>query len=644
MIESLTAAGFAACLACASLAQAAPPLPNLPLAPTSGQILAPTQPRVLVNQVGYDRLGEKRAIVQGFAGDRFMGFKVVDATTGAVVLRGVPKPAGVVPHWQDWHYWTLDFSALDKPGLYRVEADGTRNVASFPFWIANDVLKRYTLSDVIYYFKGQRVSGAFERADAHLPRPGGTGTVDLSGGWYDATGDYGIHLAQTFVGAPAFTNQDVSFAVWSLASAWRNLDARHDQNFAQYLRRLLDEATFGADFLVRDHVPGGSFYLGVSAPGVLKLAADRRVSLNTGAHFGVKTNPEATNLPMYHPPAPQPAALKPVNYEAGFRSGGGLAIAALATASTLPGHGEFTAKQYLATAEAAYRFLAAHNAEVLEDGKPDIVDDFAALMATTELYRATRDATYRRAADAWGRQLMARLTVHQGFSGYWSDGSDKRPFFSASDAGLPVVALVDYAGIANPEARTATLKAIRRSLDFELTTTADVNNPFGYARQWVTLPGGKLATRFFMPHDTAVAPWWQGENARLGSLAAAARAAAPLFADDAAFQQQLRAYADDQLNWILGLNPYDTSMLMGAGVTPRNGQYLFFNSWEYTSAPGGIVNGMTSARGSADDTGIAFNLGYATTHVDDDWRWTEQWVPHDAWFLYAVSLPQHGMP
>jgi hypothetical protein len=24
---------------------------------------------------------------------------------------------------------------------------------------------------------------------------------------------------------------------------------------------------------------------------------------------------------------------------------------------------------------------------------------------------------------------------------------------------------------------------------------------------------------------------------------------------------------------------------------------------------------------------------------DDDWRWTEQWLPHDAWYLYAVSLP-----
>lgn len=57
--------------------------------------------------------------MQGFADDGFTAFKVVDADTGAVVLTGVPKAAGVVPYWQDWHYWTIDFSAVEGPALYR---------------------------------------------------------------------------------------------------------------------------------------------------------------------------------------------------------------------------------------------------------------------------------------------------------------------------------------------------------------------------------------------------------------------------------------------------------------------------------------------------------------------------------------------
>jgi hypothetical protein len=39
------------------------------------------------------------------------------------------------------------------------------------------------------------------------------------------------------------------------------------------------------------------------------------------------------------------------------------------------------------------------------------------------------------------------------------------------------------------------------------------------------------------------------------------------------------------------------------------------------------------------EDGIAFNQGSAQTGKDDDWRWTEEWLPHAARHLYAVSLP-----
>ena len=53
-------------------------------------------------------------------------------------------------------------------------------------------------------------------------------------------------------------------------------------------------------------------------------------------------------------------------------------------------------------------------------------------------------------------------------------------------------------------------------------------------------------------------------------MAAAARLAIPLFAadrpnGDAKFTDSLETFALDQLNWVLGLNPYDASMLQGTG-------------------------------------------------------------------------------
>jgi hypothetical protein len=606
---------------------AASPCCGIMVAPSTAlaaQVSAPQRPLVLVDQVGYATSAPKRAIVQGADNDRFKAFAIVDERTGMTVLRGVPQAAGQVDHWHDWRYWTVDFSALETPGRYRIEVTGSADVSSFPFRVADDVLERYTLSNVIYYFKGQRVSGDFDRADARMknPDPAGPAYVDLHGGWLAATGDYGVHLAEG-------NHQEVSLVAWTLVATLRNLEATHDPNFSQYQRRLLDEATYGADFLVRMHVPDGSFYQGISAPGRGKLAKDRLIE-PTNVRQVIKTTPGSAGSAETGKP------VWPRDYEASFGTGGGLAIAALAAASTLPEHGDYSSKRYLEVAEQAYRFLEHHDREVLDDGKPDIVDDFCALLAATELYRATRDEAWRRQANAWADRLMARLTKHDGHRDYWRAGNGDAPFFNATDDGMPVVALAEYATIATPARKLQARDAIRRSMAFQLRITADVNNPFGYARELVQLKDGQSVVKFFFPHGAA-GTWWQGEDARLASLAAAARVAVPLFADDPTFQAQLRDYAWNQLHWILGRNPYDTCMLIGSGH--RNIQYMFFDSWEYTSAPGAIINGITAGLHGEDD-GIAFDLGYAQTGKDDDWRWSEQWLPHAAWYMYAVSLPR----
>lgn len=585
--------------------------------------MAPQHPSVLVDQVGYDTAAPKHAIVQGYGGDRFTHFEVVDVRTGRTVLQGKPQIAGQVDHWNDWRYRTIDFSSLDTPGTYRLDVDGKTNTFSFPFRVADDVLERYTLSNVIYYFKGQRVTGDFDRADAHLknPDPDGPAYVDLRGGWLAATGDYGVHLAEG-------NHQEVSLVAWSLIATLRNLEAAHNPNFAQYQRRLLDEATYGADFLVRTHVPGGSFYESIGAPGRLKLAKDRLID-PTNYRQVIKTTPGSADS------AEQGKAEWPRDYEAGFRNGGGMAIAALAAASTLPGHGIFSSQRYLQTAEDAFRFLDQHNRELLGDGTEDIVDDYCALLAATELYRASHDEAFRAVADVRADRLIAHLATLGDHYDYWRAGSGADPFFNATDDGMPVVALAEYASIAMPARKDEVRDAIRRSMAFQLRVTSDTNNPFGYARELVRLKDGTIAAKFFFPHGAA-GTWWQGEDARLASLAAAARVAAPMFADDPAFQSRLQDYAWNQLHWILGRNPYDTSMLIGSGH--RNIQYMFFDSWEYTNAPGAIINGITSGF-DAEDDGIAFDLGYAQTGKDDDWRWGEQWLPHAAWYMYAISLP-----
>lgn len=588
---------------------------------------APAQVRVLVDQVGYETRAPKQAVIEGTKTDHPRQFTLIDADTGKTVFHADLQPSGAVDAWGKWVFWTADFSSLQKSGHYVAETstdDG--QIRSCEFEIEDNLLERSTLSNVVYYFKGQRSSGLIDSVDRHLPLPEGKGFIDAHGGWYDATGDYGIHLSHQNL-TSYFNPQQVPLVAWSLLESYLTLEARHDDNFSEYERRLLDEGLYGADFLVRIKRPGGSFYESISAPGKDKLPQDRVIG-NPNWRTQIKTSASGSTEQIS-------AATGAHAYEASFRAGGGMAIATLALAGTMPEQGDFPRSTYIRTAEEAFLFLNAHNAELLNDGKENMLDDYCALMAATELYRATKNQTYRDAADKRADRLMARLTTYGQFRDYWRADDGKRPFFHPSDAGLPVISLLEYMQIASADQQERGRKTVERSLRFELSVTSEVNNPFGYARQLVRMGNGQVRTAYFFPHDTEAAPWWQGEDARLASLAAAARMAAPLFASDQAFHTQLEDYAWNQLHWILGRNPFDASLLNGSGH--GNAPYMFFGSYKYTSAPGSIVNGITAALDNED--GIAFNEGYAVTGKDDDWRWTEQWLPHDAWYLYAVSLP-----
>ena len=585
--------------------------------------------KVLVNHLGCERDGPKRAVILGRASDEVTEFKVIDDSTGRSVYSGPAIKAGPVDQWKDWFFWTGDFSSVRAEGTYVVECATSRGRArSFPFQIQRGLLEKNTLSSVIYYFKGQRCSGLLDKADRHLRLEGLTDTRDVHGGWYDATGDYGKHI-----GGLSFSTylnmQPLPVAAWSLFKSYQELDRRGDPSFRQFKRRLLDEAMFGADFLARMKNPGGSFYRSVDAPGPEKRPEDRRIG-KEGAGFAIKTVETKNNFII----GDTNTIAGRFPHEAGYRSGAGAAIAALALAGGFPVSGEFSNAVYLKTAEDAFAFLEENNVRLDNDGRENIVDDYCALLAAVELFKATGTEKYRAAADARARNLMGRLVSSGPYSNYWRADEGDRPFFHAVDAGMPVISLLGYYDIASETTRPKVLETVRKSMEFELAVTREVANPFGYARQLVQSTNGLRRSAFFFPHDTETAPWWQGENARLSSMAAAARLAAKYFKADPAFGNQLQDYAWNQLNWILGLNPYDCCMLHGSGR--NNISYMFFESYEYNNAPGGICNGITGGRSNPDD--IDFNAGFAVTGKDEDWRWSEQWLPHAAWYLYAVSL------
>jgi len=178
--------------------------------------------------------------------------------------------------------------------------------------------------------------------------------------------------------------------------------------------------------------------------------------------------------------------------------------------------------------------------------------------------------------------------------------------------------------------RNKALATIKRSLDYNLAVTHEVINPFGYPRQSF-LYKGKVQNGFFIPHENESGWWWQGEDARLGSLAAAMLVGGRLvYPGDGPLgvKPELARYASDLVSWVLGANPYNICMMYGYG---ENNVPYMASMYGHGSGKGGISNGISGKEG--DGAGIEFKV----EDNGNEWRWSEQWIPHSSWFLQAVT-------
>ncbi|ANP65680.1 glycoside hydrolase family 9 protein [Vibrio sp. Vb1554] len=564
---------------------------------------------LLTNHIGYERLGPKKAIIQTEQ-PHLSSYtaQLICATSEQTVATFAVEEQGKVANWHQGYFYLIDFSSFTTSGDYFLQVEDTR---SSSFIVGEHILLDQTLSDVIHYFKSQRCGGIFDQQDRQLPVLNSNKKVDVHGGWYDASGDVSKYLSHLSY-ANYLNPQQTPMVVWNILKGVSLLEGSED--ITAFTRtRLIEEALFGADFLVRMQNEKGFFYMTVFDKWSKDTAQREICAYET--QLGHKFD----------------------DYQAGFRQGGGVAIAALAAASRLSVHGEYDQQKYRNAAENGYWHLKEHNTQYLNDGEENIIDEYCALLACVELFKATKETRYLEESRLWAQRLVARQMSDEQIQHFWSANQNgSRPYFHAAEAGLPVIALCEYLLIEDDSARAESVKRIvNLACEFETTISNKVINPFGYPRQYVKGVNESKREAFFVAHNNESGYWWQGENARLGSLATMAYLAQPHIASQDV-QQQLSVFAQDALNWIVGLNPYDMCMLDGHG---RNNpdylpQYGFFN------AKGGVCNGITG--GFEDEEDIAFNPPAQKEDVLQNWRWGEQWIPHGAWYLLAImSQAQH---
>ena len=323
----------------------------------TGVIARPYSLRALVNQAGYDMGMPKRFTAQlNFPADTVQ-FELV-GEDGTVAYAAPMEARGRITgaYGNDWgaNFWRGDFTAVDKPGRYRIRltASGVTDL-SWPFEIGRDTLWEKTARPAYRFFYYQRCGfevPGFHKA-CHLDdstNPEHTQQFNVAGGWHDA-GDYNkYHNAPYAVAlARAYVNQKPRFDVQD-----------NDHNGAS---DMLDEVLWGGEHVCRMILPDGS------VPG----------GITSGYGFWGPPELETDNKPLTgdERPLTPPAS--------GGDPGAHLnAVAKIARVAPNPA-------PYIEAAERSLKWL--------QDKKGNLPAQFA---AAVDLYLATKDDKYAQLAKA----------------------------------------------------------------------------------------------------------------------------------------------------------------------------------------------------------------------------------------------------
>jgi endoglucanase len=207
---------------------------------------------IRINQMGYAAHGVKVAVLGAKVKVAITSFEIVDITTTKVVFKGkVSDDFG--SYGPFIHTYRLDFSAFQQTGDFRIRAG---NVVSPDFSISDQAYSG-AANFALHYMRQQRSGyNPFLKDSCHTkdgytiygPMPDGT-FVDVSGGWHDAT-DY-LQYATTSANATyhllaAYRDFRSVFSDRHLANGLNGKNGRAD---------VLDEAEWGLQWLLKMH-PG----------------------------------------------------------------------------------------------------------------------------------------------------------------------------------------------------------------------------------------------------------------------------------------------------------------------------------------------------------------------------------------------------
>jgi hypothetical protein len=540
---------------------------------------------VLVSQGGYLQNGMKKAVINCLAYQNLTIFYLKNDFGGYVYSSNLYY-WGYYDKWKAY-YWIADFTDFQVEGNYSavVPCEGG-SAESFRFPISNSIyMDLLQMAQEWFYYQrcGYEVLGWHDAC--HLDDGDREGSwANATGGWHDA-GDYNKYVYSTVL------------AVFALETLYEDYHPLWDE-YGSAEPDTIEEAQWGMDWLLKMLTPEGylwaAIFSGYTYWGIPQLETDNIPG--TGDERPFRT--EATFA-------------GDVAWAEAFFSAAAAKLAYLEKSEDPDYADMLTQKAELAFNAFSLRAQIVYSSLDAQAG---------VLLASTYLYLLTQNSTYLDKSH----ELVDSIIACQRPEGWFRYPASNDPVFNHYSYMDMMVALGQFALKLPSDPKVPQIRdALRKFMNHVCLMTRET--PFGQMPLFIRYKGS-LQVWNFLPPDIW-GGFYQGIDSIYASTAYCALLANRILGVNASYTK----VAQNQISWILGMNPVDYSMMAGVGRNPA-GYHTRYNSIPSHSdgtIPGGIVNGICG--------NLSDYYWFDDSAGTPAWQTTEYFLPHNAWFIVALE-------
>lgn len=554
-----------------------------------------------VNQAGFVPSAGKSVVTGGLTS---RSFEVINTMTKEVAFRGNFKPE----KGDFGDYSRGDFSELTKEGKYYIKADTLR---SYPFTISSQVYLP-AMNLIVGYFSLQRcgASGTGYLTPCHLDdgiRMDNGKHQDVSGGWHDASD------LRKWVGATIY-------GMVGLAKTYELYDKKSPE-----LAKILDELKWGNLYFLRMQEPQG--YLMNFVGGDVKKHSDsnrwtdNEIGPDGGELAFVKPSAKRGDMLIFGRNDDRVIRTDPAELTGQYNFITSEAIVARITKKTDPDY----SKKCLDAASKCFQWCTSGD-RVLSAGNIG-----SSIEAALEMYKTTKDARYKDFAVKQASELKKLQVKGAEIGGFFLTSSkDNEPYKNISRGCLEFISICDLARLFPDHPDVQIWKSMISDYAYQYLSYFSRRNSFGiipfglFSKQD---PGGNRRAgeywyRYFMHPELS---WWVGINANIASAGVGLMKAAEVLNDP-----KLSAMAQQQLDWIIGANPFNSSTIVSVGY--NNPVPMQGGEFRPTTPviPGAVMNGLG---GDKDDQ--------PNLITRSNYQQSEYWTPMVAYTLWLMAEISH---